>query len=103
MNFKSFITGLGFGLGVAVIISEGLMSRETIPSGTALRLAKNAMREQGPIVGSWIHTKTEPYKHHNISYTIYKGGISLQGDNETKEFTFIMDAETGTIIDVIPL
>ena len=37
---------------------------------------KSAFKNEGPIDGSWIVMKTEPFKNNVITMDVYRGGIS---------------------------
>lgn len=106
MNWKSFLLGLGSGLVggmTAYYFLEKGNNTRTISPEKILDGVKSTFKEQGPILGSWIHMEVEPYVKDKIQYRVYKGGISKNSDNTTKQFEFIADAITGTILSINPL
>lgn len=99
MNWKCFFLGLGVGIIGATIISE-VSSNKLISSNHAVKLVKEALSQNGKITGSWIHVNPETYTNSNITYTVYKGGISCKINDELHQYEFIVDAKTGTILKV---
>jgi predicted small secreted protein len=94
MSWRKFLIGISVGFAGAYILKTSL-DKKMISSEKALALAKNAFKQSGPIVGSWIQTNPEKYKKNNLVYDVYKGGIS----RETEQWEFIIDAYTGTILE----
>jgi predicted small secreted protein len=95
MSWKKFITGAALGFAAAYAIKAQL-DRQMISAKKALSLAKAAFGQSAPISGSWIQITPETYEKNNILYTIYKGGICRDG----AQYEFVIDAYTGTMIDV---
>ncbi|WP_041580657.1 PepSY domain-containing protein [Bacillus sp. 1NLA3E] len=102
MNWKSFLMGVGSGLagGITAYYLFQKGHTQTVTPEKVLEKIKTTFKEQGPILGSWIHMEAEPYVKDKIQYRVYKGGISKKVDDETKQFEFIADATTGTILSV---
>jgi predicted small secreted protein len=94
MSWRKFLIGISVGFAGAYILKTSL-DKKMISSEKALTIAKNAFKQSGPIVGSWIQTNPEKYKKNNLVYDVYKGGIS----RETEQWEFIIDAYTGTILE----
>ncbi|WP_264738800.1 PepSY domain-containing protein [Cytobacillus firmus] len=103
MNWKSFMLGVGVGLASGYAARELLSQKTSVSPEKALANAKDAFKQEGPISGSWIHMKAEPYEKGHLKYQVYKGGISRFSGEEAEQYEFIADAETGTILDVFPL
>ncbi len=105
MNWKSFLMGVGSGLagGITAYFLFQKGHTQTVSPEKVLEKIKSTFKEQGPILGSWIHMEAEPYVKDQIQYRVYKGGISKKVDEATKQFEFIADATTGTIISVYQL
>ncbi|SFC58548.1 Predicted small secreted protein [Bacillus sp. OV322] len=102
MNWKSLFAGAaaGFAAGFAVkqILNEsGQPSPEKVLSNV-----KNFVKKDGKIYGAWILMKPEAYEKFNLDYTVYKGGITRHVDGSQEQFEFVADAETGTVLDLIP-
>jgi predicted small secreted protein len=103
MNWKPFIIGAAVGVIGGYTAKEIISQKAGVSPEKVLENVKNQFKQKGAISGSWIHMKTEPFEKEHISYTVYKGGISKQEDGLQKQYEFIADAGTGTIIDVYPL
>ncbi len=99
VNWKKFLLGVGIGFASAYLVKSSL-SDEKISAEKALKLVKTSFKQQGPIQGSWIHMVVEDYHKNHTTYSVYKGGITRLLDNQLQQFEFIVDATTGTILDV---
>lgn len=103
MNWRNFLIGAAVGF-VGGYAAKGIINKEVNRSPEkVLEYVKNQFKQHGNISGSWIHMETEPYEKEQIRYTVYKGGISKHQNGEQKQYEFIADAGTGTIIDIYPL
>lgn len=102
MNWKSFIFGAAIGMVGTYTAREVLLHKKISPE-KVLEHVKEEFKKQGSINGSWIHIEIEPYKKENIHYHVYKGGISKNESGVNKQYEFIVDASSGTIIDSYPL
>jgi|SRR5690606_17029479 len=102
MSWNKFFLGFGVGFAGALLLKQAL-SESTIPGDKALKIAKEAFKKNGPIDGSWIQMNPESYEKSGIEYQVYKGGISRNSNQESRQYEFIMDAKTGSIIEVTPL
>jgi predicted small secreted protein len=101
MRWKSFLFGIALGAVSGYATNRYLTSQSFISAEKVLDYAKKRFKEQGPISGSWIHMKVEPFQKNNLTYQIYKGGVSrtlVDGSNE--QYEFIADAKTGTLLDI---
>lgn len=103
VNWKSLFLGIGVGFISGFLTKEILDAKTVVSPEKALANAKDLFKQDGPISGSWIHMKTEPYEKQNLTYTVYKGGISRAINDEMVQFEFIADAKTGVVIDVAKL
>ncbi|MBT2690519.1 PepSY domain-containing protein [Bacillus sp. ISL-47] len=103
MNWKSFILGVGVGLAGGYAARELLSQNASVSPEKALENAKEAFKQEGPISGSWIQMKAEPYEKGHLKYQVYKGGISTFSGEKAEQYEFIADAGTGAILDVFPL
>ena len=102
MSWKKFVLGLSVGFAGAYLLRNSI-PEQTISAEKALKIAKNVFKENGPIDGSWIHMVPETFEKFNLSYNVYKGGISRTIENEVKQFEFLVDTKTGTILEVYPI
>jgi predicted small secreted protein len=103
MNWKTFVIGAAVGLIGGYAAKEIISKKINICPEKVLSDVKRQFKEQGPISGSWIHIETEPYNKGQLNYHVYKGGISKQEDGVNKQYEFIADASTGTILELNPL
>lgn len=102
MNWNKLLIGFSTGIIAGALISQAA-KKKSISSDAALSLAKKAFKENGPIDGSWIHMNPENITKYNLPYKIYRGGITRTVNNEVEQYEFLVDAVTGTIIEVNPL
>ncbi|QOR65876.1 PepSY domain-containing protein [Cytobacillus suaedae] len=102
MGWKKFLLGLGVGFAGAYLL-KGSLPEQTLSAEKALKLAKASFKKNGPISGSWIHMVPETFEKFNISYSVYKGGISRNINNELKQYEFLIDAKTGSMLEVNPI
>lgn len=103
VNWKSFFLGVGVGIVSGFLTKEILDAKTVVSPERALANAKELFKQSGPISGSWIHMKTEPYEKQNLNYTVYKGGISRAVNDDIEQFEFIADANTGAVIETVRL
>lgn len=103
MNWKTFFIGAAIGIIGGYAAKDILSQKLNISPEKALDFVKDRFKKHGPISGSWIHNETEPFKKKLINYRVYKGGISKNENGANKQYEFIVDASTGTILDVHPL
>ncbi|MEH7414674.1 hypothetical protein V7266_05245 [Neobacillus drentensis] len=102
MNWKSFFLGAAVGLVGGYVTKEILTQRTNISPERVLGSVKKHLQPKGPISGSWIHMEAEPYEKNQMTYHVYKGGISQQTNEAIQQYEFVADAQTGTLIDLIP-
>lgn len=102
MRWKTFILGVAVGALSGYATNKYISTQTFISAEKVLEGAKNRFKEQGPISGSWIHMKVEPFDKNNLTYQVYKGGISRNSstNGNREQFEFIADAKTGTLLDV---
>ncbi len=103
LNWKSFFLGLSVGVVSGFATKQILDANAFVSPEKALANAKELFKQSGPISGSWIQMKTEPYEKQNLSYTVYKGGISRFTEESMEQYEFIADAATGSIIETVKL
>jgi predicted small secreted protein len=103
MNWKAFVLGAAAGLIAGYAVNEVITKKVNICPEKVLSDVKSQFKKQGPISGSWIQMEAVPYSKGQINYQVYKGGISTQENGINKQFEFIADASTGTILEVNPL
>lgn len=102
MNWKSFILGAAAGVAGGYVLKEVLSKTVSVSPETVLEDVKTAFKKQGPISGSWILMKAEPFEKEMFHYNVYKGGITKQVNGVNEQYEFVADAHTGAILDVAP-
>nr|WP_039234318.1 PepSY domain-containing protein [Bacillus thermotolerans] len=100
MNWGTFILGAVAGAAGAVATQKYVTTSTYASADKALKEVKEAFKAEGPIDGSWIKMKPEPYKKAGINKLVYKGGVSRTIGQEREQYEFIADSHTGTIMDV---
>lgn len=103
MNWKSFFIGLGVGIAGGYAARELLVQKTLVQPEKALANAKELFKQNGPISGSWIYMKPKTYQKQDLTYTVYKGGISRMQDGQLNQYEFVADAKTGCVIDATKL
>jgi len=101
MNIENFIAGVLTGVAAGIVVSEVIDRVDSNVSADAvLKDIKNTFKKEGPIDGSWIVMKTEPFKNEVITMDVYRGGISRIMNGELEQFEFSADAKTGTVVEL---
>ncbi|WP_066311102.1 PepSY domain-containing protein [Bacillus sp. FJAT-29814] len=100
MNWKSFALGVSVGILAGFAAKTVISSTTNVSPEKVLENVKDHFKQNGPISGSWIHMKAEPFEKHQVQYQVYKGGISKNNNGKTEQFEFIADASTGALLDV---
>ncbi|RST76445.1 hypothetical protein D4T97_006690 [Siminovitchia acidinfaciens] len=103
MNWKNFLLGAGAGVIAGYYASEALKKNSMASGEKVLQTVKEAFKDSGSIEGSWIKFRPENYEKHAVKTQVYRGGITTNEDGETKQYEFLADANTGTVIDVYPI
>ncbi|MCT8137319.1 PepSY domain-containing protein [Anaerobacillus sp. CMMVII] len=99
MSWKRFLLGAGVGFIVGAVLKDQ-MTKELISPEKALRVVKQKLGKQGVIEGSWIHMIPESYEKNLLDYTVYRGGVSCTIEGEFYQFDFIVDGNTGAILEL---
>lgn len=99
MKCKTLLLGAGIGIAAAYFFSE-TSKQQSIKPEKALRIAKDAFKKKGPVDGSWIHMVPETVIKHDITYSVYRGGISRRNNETLEQYEFIVDKKTGVLLDV---
>ncbi|WP_053218864.1 PepSY domain-containing protein [Virgibacillus senegalensis] len=101
MNWKKIAIGAGIGAAAGYFVLQQYDKQSKVTPEKALKSAKEAFKQQGPISGSWIYMKPEEMEKNGLTYTVYRGGITRTIDGESTQYEFKVDAETGSILDVL--
>ncbi|EIT85502.1 hypothetical protein A374_09703 [Fictibacillus macauensis ZFHKF-1] len=66
----------------------------------ALKLVKNQAKDEFKVTGSWIGVHPEEVKRFGIPFKVYKGGLSSAENAVITQYDFMVDAESGAILDI---
>ncbi|MFJ7934786.1 hypothetical protein [Sporosarcina sp. NPDC096371] len=101
MKVKEFLAGVLTGVAAGIIVNEAIdRANRNVAADSVLDTVKTAFKTEGPIDGSWIVMKTEPYTNNVITMDVYRGGISRIKDGELEQFEFAADAKTGSVVEL---
>lgn len=104
MKTRDLVIGFFTGIAAGVLIREVSTRIETIkPAELVLHDIKQLFKKEGPIDGSWIYMKTEPFTRQAISTDVYRGGISRVRQGEVEQYDFLADARTGTVVELVKI
>lgn len=101
MKLKDFLAGVLTGIAAGIVVNEAISRiNQNVAADTVLKNVKEAFIKEGPIDGSWIVMKAEPYSNNVISMDVYRGGVSRIKNGELEQYEFVADASTGTVIEL---
>ncbi len=104
MKLKEFLAGVLTGVAAGIIVNEAIdRVNQNVAADSVLNTVKDAFKTEGPIDGSWIVMKTEPFQNNVISMDVYRGGVSRIKDGKLEQFEFAADARTGTVVEMIKM
>ncbi len=102
MKLTDFLAGVLTGVAAGIVVSETIdRVNQNVSADSVLNTIKDAFKNEGPIDGSWIVMKTEPFTNNVITMDVYRGGISRIKEGELEQFEFAADAKTGTVVELI--
>lgn len=88
------VTGFAAGYIVAKQTSR------TLTPERALKLVKSKAKEEFKVTGSWIGVNPEEMNRFGLPHLVYKGGLSSSLNASLVQYDFIVDAKTGSILDI---
>ncbi|GAB2478918.1 hypothetical protein GCM10008929_00920 [Alkalibacterium psychrotolerans] len=89
---------LSFLLGAAAF--SFVSSRKSLKADDLLKKVKKEFLKEGPIDGSWIELTKVPWKKYAYETDVYYGGVSRYEENKLIQYEYIVDAYTGSLIDL---
>ena len=102
MKLTDFLAGVLTGVAAGIVVNETIdRVNQNVSADSVLNTIKDAFKNEGPIDGSWIVMKTEPFTNNVITMDVYRGGISRIKEGELEQFEFAADAKTGTVVELI--
>lgn len=99
MKKTNILLAAGVGFAAGYLAKQQLDTYQKITPEKALKTAKDEFKKMGPINGSWIYMKPEQIERNGLLYEAYHGGVTRNIDGENIPYEFLLDAETGAIID----
>lgn len=100
MNLKSFLLGAAVGYASAIAAKELLDSTRNPSPEKILANVKEQIKKNGRIYGSWIITIPEVYEKDELSYEVYRGGVTRSREGKQEQIGFVADSKTGTILEL---
>ncbi|MEM5608731.1 PepSY domain-containing protein [Bacillus toyonensis] len=101
MSWKGLVAGLGVGFATGYFVANKVQEQSHISSEKALKMVKQALNHKGEITGSWVHMVPETFEKYDVAYEVYRGGLTTMLDDIQERFEFLVDAKTGTVLEVI--
>lgn len=95
-----FIITFIFSFGLGALSFFLLKEHRKVNPDRVLEQVKSDFRADGPIAGSWIEMTEVPWSKHAYQTEVYYGGLSRMEGKQLKNYEFIADAHTGSLIDV---
>ncbi len=99
MRLKDLAVGCAAGFAGAVI-TQKVLRKKTLSSEEALKIVKKQVRQALHIDGAWIYLTPQDYSKNGLNYQVYKGGLTSKDEQSSLHYDFVVDASTGTIIDL---
>ncbi|MQR95232.1 peptidase M4 [Fictibacillus phosphorivorans] len=100
MNWRNLILAGLTGAAIGYVVTK--KQTETITPEKALKQLKEKASEHYRISGAWIMVKAEEKNVHGLPYSVYKGGFSSSSPGtEASHFEFLIDASTGSVLELI--
>ncbi|MDW0112829.1 hypothetical protein [Sporosarcina saromensis] len=102
MKIKDFAAGILTGVAAGIIVNQAFQKMNpNTPAEDVLHAVKEAFKKEGPIDGSWIVMKPEPFTNNVLTMDVYRGGISRIKNGELEQYEFAANAQTGTVVELI--
>ncbi|MDG5787726.1 PepSY domain-containing protein [Evansella sp. AB-P1] len=99
MGWKRFAAGVGAGVAVTLLAKNQLEKAQQLSPEKALKMVKKKADHLGSIDGSWVHMITEEFEQDQLTYNVYRGGITCTDeDGKMSAYEFYVDSATGTIL-----
>lgn len=104
MKLKDFLAGILTGVAAGIVVSKVIDQVDpNVAAEHVLKSIKESFKEEGPIDGSWVVMKSEPYSNYVIKMDVYRGGISRIMNGQLEQFEFAADAKTGTVVELLKI
>ncbi|MCU9614247.1 PepSY domain-containing protein [Caldibacillus lycopersici] len=100
MKFKGLIIGVAAGVAASLLTKSIVARNHLFSSEEVLQNMKNMLKDNGKIIGSWIMTKPETLEKNASAYQVYRGGITREDENRQTDYEFVIDAKSGSILEL---
>ncbi len=98
---RDVLLGALIGAGAAMVAtSMTTCKKSAIPPEKALKSVKEAVKNSYAVKGSWIHMKTDSINKFDVPFTVYSGGLTCEKEGRLEQMDFMVDANTGTIVEL---
>lgn len=101
LKWFKWTTALSMAVISGVVIYKKL-EKDLLTPQQALSAVKRTTKDKYPIDGSWIHMTPDTVTRFRIPYTVYHGGLTSTHNDEINHYDFIVDATTGTLLELKP-
>ncbi|UTR11433.1 MULTISPECIES: PepSY domain-containing protein [Evansella] len=103
MGWKRFAAGVGAGVAVTLIAKNQMEKNQSqLSPEKALKQVKEKAKHLGSIEGSWVHMIPEKYETDELSYNVYRGGITCTDEQgKMNAYEFYADSSTGAILKLV--
>lgn len=98
MKKRNVLLAFSLGMAAGYLTNELLGHTREVSPELALKKAKEAFKQQGPISGSWIYMQPEEVNKNGLTYQAYRGGVTRTIDGDSKQYEFYVDTASGAII-----
>ena len=99
----SSLIGFIIAFGLGMVAEHQLAKKRTLKPEQILNQMKREFKVDGPIEGSWIEMQRVPWKKFTYETSVYFGGITRYEEKNLVQYEFIVDAYTGSLIDMYRL
>ena len=104
MKLKDFLAGILTGVAAGIVVSKVIEQVDpNVAAENVLKSIKESFKEEGPIDGSWVVMKPEPFSNNVIKMDVYRGGISRIMNGQLEQFEFAANAKTGTVVELLKI
>ncbi|WEG13861.1 PepSY domain-containing protein [Pullulanibacillus sp. KACC 23026] len=95
--------GIAFAIGFAGgYLLQKSLTKDRLAPEEALKKVKKQINKQINIDGSWIYQHTEEWDGNQVPQKVYRGGITERKGEALKHYDFIVDSETGALLELTP-
>ena len=101
MSWKGLVTGLGVGFAAGYFVANKVQEQSHISSEKALKMVKQALSIKVKLLALGYIWFQRTFEKYDVAYEVYRGGLTTMLDEIQERFEFLVDAKTGTVLEVI--